>query len=119
MKIGLNMEGTDPKEIQASELRAQENLILNAQKGDWKAKEALANDFHHLLVSLAEKRTDIPEKTAEYIEAGKNGLFTATAKYKHSVGAGNFRIFALDYIENSMDRLDSGGGFLSRLFGKK
>ena len=44
-------------------------------------------------------------------------FFIAAKKYKSSVGADKFQIFALDYIESNMDALNKGGGFLSKLFG--
>ena len=38
----------------------------------------------------------------------------ATKKYKKSVGAEHFQLFALDFIEKNMD--GAGAGFFSRLF---
>jgi DNA-directed RNA polymerase specialized sigma subunit len=118
MKIGLNMGGSNISEKEA-EKRALHALILNAKKGDWESKDRLANKFRPLLLSLAEKRSNDIETTKRLMEAGKAGLLLAAKKYKPSMEADMFRIFALDYIEASFDRSENGGGFLSRLFGKK
>jgi DNA-directed RNA polymerase specialized sigma subunit len=90
--------------------------ILAAKKGDWDAKSSLARTFTPLLTSLAEKRAAKPTDMNKYIDAGKEGLFKAARKYKSSVGADRFQIFALDFIEDAMDHVDQGGGFFSRLF---
>lgn len=119
MKIGLNIGGSDPKDSKAAEQRALENLILNAKKGDWEAKDQLVLKFKPLLTSLAEKRTEDTEMINKYTEAGKEGLLAAASKYKTTVGPEHFRIFALDFIETNMDHAEKGGGILSRLFGKK
>ncbi len=117
MKIGVGI-GSDAASDKAAESRAQEKLILTAQRGDWDAKNVLTQQFHPFIASMAEKRTDDAKKAGEYIEAGKIGLGKAIKKYKPSVGPGNFRIFSLDFIEAAMDKNDKGGGFLSRLLGR-
>ena len=115
MKIGLNMGENAP---QAPKSGVPEAQILAAGKGDWAAKEQLATAFLPLIKSLAEKRASEPSKINKFVEAGKSGLFAAAKKYKPSIGADRFPIFALDYIEGRMNKLAGGGGFLSGLFGK-
>jgi DNA-directed RNA polymerase sigma subunit (sigma70/sigma32) len=123
MKIALNMGGdaNDPKAAQ----KVLERDILAAKDGDWNAKGNLARVFMPLLTSLAEKRTKDPARLNRCVEAGKQGLFHAARKYKSSMGPDHFRVFALDFIEQSMDRAvkaeETGpgqGGLLSRLFGR-
>ncbi|MFC1462942.1 hypothetical protein ACFLQU_04970 [Verrucomicrobiota bacterium] len=116
MKIGLNMGESAPQVPKGGVSEAQ---ILAAKKGDWTAKEQLANIFLPLLKSLAEKRAEEPSEINQFVDAGKEGLFAAARKYKPSIGADKFQVFALDYIQARMDRFaGGGGGFLSRLFGK-
>ena len=117
MKIGLNIDGKDAASVKAAETRALEQVVLNAKKGDWDAKEKLTQKFRPLIMSLVEKRNKDATKTNDYMDAAKAGLITAANKYSTSVGADNFRVFALDYIEKSLDRIDKPAGFFSRLFG--
>ncbi len=119
MKIGLNMSGNEASDDKAAQRRRLQHTILNAKKGDWQARDLLAKEFHPLLTSLAEKRSVDDTARAKYFDAGKAGLQNAAKKYKPTVGPDKFRIFALDFIEASMDRVDGGGGFFSKLFGKK
>ena len=114
MKIGLNM---GQNASQAPKGGVPEAQILAAKKGDWAAKEQLAAAFLPILKSLAEKHASEPSKINRFVDAGKEGLFIAARKYKPSMGADRFQVFALDYIQARMDRL-AGGGFLSGLFGK-
>ncbi len=118
MKIGLDMGGNDAAADKAAENRHLENMILNAKKGDWEAKNAVAQKFQALLMSRAEKRSDDTARINTYLEAGKIGLNKACSKYKPAVGPSQFQIFALDFIEAAMDRVDKGGGFFAKLFGK-
>jgi DNA-directed RNA polymerase specialized sigma subunit len=118
MKIPLNMDdGKVPSA--AAQVQALERDILAAKRGDWTARNNLARSFTPLISSLAEKRTAEPAKLNDYIEAGKKGLFTAAKKFKPSMGADKFQVFALDFIESSMDTAAKGGGFFARLFGGK
>ena len=121
MKIALSMAHTEPPGRE-SHLKAVERDILATQKGDWNAKNNLARTFTPLLTSLAEKRSSDQATINRLVEAGKEGLLTAARKYKPSIGAERFQIFALDFIEKSMDSAShSGGGlggFFRKLFGK-
>ena len=119
MKIGLHMPGVEGESDQTVENRVLANLILSAKQGDWEARNALTQKFIPLLTSLAEKRSEDPVAINKYIEVGKQGVLAATKKYKPSIGPEKFRIFAVDFIEDNMDRAGKGGGLLSRLFGKK
>ncbi len=116
MKISLGLDGQSEK---AAERKAFEHLLISAGKGDWDAKNALIQKFQPLLTSMAEKRTDDIATLNKYMEAGKQGLLTAVRKYKIAKGVDGFRIFAVDYIERTMDGADKGGGFFARLFGPK
>jgi DNA-directed RNA polymerase specialized sigma subunit len=117
MKIPLNMGQTNQSSKEA-QLQAMERDILASQRGDWNAKNSLVRTFTPLLTSLAKKRASESAKASEYFEAGKDGLFAAAKKYKRSMGADKFQIFALDFIEKSMDRVENPG-FLARVFGRK
>jgi DNA-directed RNA polymerase specialized sigma subunit len=125
MKISLNMGQSNQAQSKDEQNKNLERDILAAQQGDWNAKNRLVKQFTPLLTSLAEKRSADIAKINQLIEAGKQGLFTAAKKYKTSVGPGGFQIFALDFIEDSMNgvRLQgvsgSSGGFFARLFGRK
>ena len=114
MKIPLNVPPAQATSV-AAENKVLERDVLAAQKGDWEAKKAVVRTFMPLLQSLAQKRAkDVPTINS-LIEKGKEGLLTAVAKYKRSMGPDRFRIFALDHIEAAMDRKKSGG-FWARLF---
>lgn len=117
MKIALHLGQTEAPSRETS-LKALERDILSAQHGDWNAKNNLARTFLPLLTSLAEKRASERAQINALIDAGKQGLFVAAAKYKASTGPGHFQVFALDFIEKSMDSALSGGGGIGGLFRK-
>jgi DNA-directed RNA polymerase specialized sigma subunit len=121
MKIPLHVNKDGNTSSKAAQTKLMEKDIIAAKRGDWTAKNNLIRTFTPLLTSLAQKRSSDTGEINKYIEAGKNGLFTAVTKYKQSVGPERFRVFALDFIENNMDRAakGKGEGFLSRLFGGK
>lgn len=118
MKIPLNMGNNGAQSAKAAQNKTLERDILATKKGDWNAKNNLVRTFMPLLVSLAEKRTTDMAKKNKLIEAGKEGLFTAARKYKEGIGASKFQIFALDYIESSMENSGKSVGFFARLFGR-
>lgn len=125
MKIPLKLSQNGKQSTKAAQAKVLERDLLSAKKGDWTARNNLVRSFTPLLTTLAEKRSDNVAKINQYIEAGKNGLYTAIKKYKSSIGAERFQIFALDFIETSMNRVGKGdesavrpGGFFSRLFGR-
>jgi len=91
-----------------------EHDVLAAKAGDWNAKTRLAQSFMPLIRSLAEKRAADTQGVNDMIERGKQGLYRAAKKYKKSIGAEKFQIFALKFIEQSMD---NKGGLFSKLFG--
>ena len=124
MKIALNLGQTEPPS-RTTHLRALEQNILAAQKGDWNAKGNLVRTFTALLTSLAEKRTADRTQVGPLIEAGKLGLYAAAKKYKPSIGAERFQIFALEFMEKSMDQAISRrfkkpgiGAWFAGLFGR-
>jgi DNA-directed RNA polymerase specialized sigma subunit len=117
MKIALNMGNNGNQSSKAAQAKVLERDIMAAKKGDWNAKNNLVRTFMPLLTSLAEKRSKDLPSINNYIEAGKEGVFKAAKKYNPSVGAERFHIFAVEFIEKSMDKRDKGGGFWARLFG--
>ncbi len=102
--------------------KISESEIFACKRGDWEAKNRMAHAFTPLLQSLARKRVPDgnPSRINDLVEAGKKGLFQACRRYSSSVGISRFQIFALDYIEASMNAC--GKGFLAwlhRLFSKR
>ena len=118
MKIPLNMGNNGAQSGKAAQFKTLERYILATKKGDWNAKNNLVRTFLPLLSSLAEKRTSDMTQKNKLIDAGKEGLFTAARKFKEGMGADKFQVFALDYIESSMDNLGKDVGFFARLFGR-
>lgn len=117
MKIPLKLGQEGHQSSVQAEAKAIERDVIDAKNGDWNAKNRLVRTFHPLLVSLAQKRADVPAQQQKFIEAGKEGLFKAVRKHKAGTDIGRFRLFALDFIEAAMDRAAKGGGLFSRLFG--
>lgn len=122
MKIALNM-GQEAEQGKIAHSKALERDILAAGDGDWNAKNSLVRQFTPLLSSLAHKRSHDPAMINKYIEAAREGLFAAARKYKPSVGAERFQIFAVDFIESAMERAakeaaGKSSGFFGRLFGR-
>lgn len=118
MKIPLKMDTGRIMSEKEEKARILEHDIISCKNGDWEAKARLIRTFMPLLISLAKKRTQDNAAVNRYVEAGKNGLANAAAKYKTSVGADRFQIFALDFIEQEMNRAEPKKGFFARLFGK-
>lgn len=115
MKIALNLrnESANPD---VDREKAIERDAEACRRNDWEAKTRLIQLFMPLLTSLAKKRSQETSAINRYIEAGKEGLVSATRHYK-PVTHGKFQVFALNYIENAMDRVDHPG-FFARLFGR-
>lgn len=118
MKIPLNMGNNGPQAGKAAQLKTLERDILATKKGDWNAKNNLVRTFTPLLLSLAEKRSQDVARKNKLVDAGKEGLFNAARKYKEGMGADKFQVFALDFIEASMDDIGKEVGFFARLFGR-
>lgn len=116
MKIPLNMGQGQAYTSKAVQTKVMERDIIAAKRGDWNAKSNLSKTFLPLIISLAEKRSSERTEINRLIEKGKEGLIVAARKFKASENPEHFHIFALDYIEASMD--NKGGGFFSRLFGR-
>jgi DNA-directed RNA polymerase specialized sigma subunit len=115
MKIPLNVgqvSGQTSREIQ---LKSLERDIAAAKKGDWNAKNNLFKTFLPLLNSLAEKRTSDKAELNALVDKGKEGLVRALGHFNDPRHPEHFQIFALDFIEKSMDKKP---GFLARLFGR-
>jgi len=116
MKIPLNINQGASTTSKAAKAKVLEHDVVAAKNDDWNAKTRLAQTFMPLMKSLAEKRATETQQVNALIEAGKEGLYAAAKKYKKSMGAEKFRLFALDYIESRMDRKGKRGGFFARLF---
>ena len=97
------------------ENKFSEAEIQACKLGDWEAKARMFRTFTPLLSTLARKREPEgrPEHLNALLEAGKAGLIKACRKYSPEVGTGKFQIFALNFIEESMDAVDHG--FFARL----
>lgn len=113
MKIPLHgmshhMDGQPENKFSESEIQA-------CKMGDWEAKHRMVHSFTPLMTNLARKRAPdgAPEKINALLEAGKVGLIKACRKYSPEVGSAKFQLFALNYIEASMDAVDSS--FFTRL----
>ena len=113
MKIAQNLrnESTSPE---MERERAIERDVDACKRNDWEAKTRLIHVFMPLLTSLAKKRTQETARFNRYIEVGKEGLIDAARHYKPGTPR-KFQVFALDYIENQMDRIERPG-FFARIF---
>jgi DNA-directed RNA polymerase specialized sigma subunit len=96
--------------------KALEKDIRAAKRGDWEARHRVERNLQPLLKKLAEKRTDNISDFNNMIEAGKAGIATALRKVKQDISGDRFQIFALPFIEQSMDK-SGKPGFFQRLFG--
>ena len=120
MKIPLKLGQNEQQSTATAAAEAIARDVRAAKAGDWNAKNSLVRAFQPLLTSLSEKRAHNDQaKGNRYIDAGKEGLFKAVKKYREKANGDNFQLFALDFIESAMDRVDQGGGFMSRLFAGK
>ncbi|NQU41331.1 MAG: hypothetical protein HQ523_15390 [Lentisphaerae bacterium] len=118
MKIPLKLSSDGQQSAAAAAAQAILHDVRAVKAGDWNAKNSLVRAFQPLMLSLAEKRSHHDmAKNNRYLDAGKEGLFRAAKKYKAKSHGDNFQVFALDFIESAMDRVDQKGGVLSRLFG--
>jgi len=116
MKIALNMDNLGKGSAKNEETQAVERLLSAARDGDFAARDMLVQHYMPLLTSMAKKRSHEVKEINSLIDRGKEGLALAAKKSKPSMDAAKFKLFALDFIEKSMDK--SGGGFFSKLFGK-
>lgn len=118
MKIPLNVNrGQATAERRDAGLVSEQDLTA-CREGDWEARQRVLAAFAPLLTSLARQRSSDPQKVNACLEAGKTGLLTAIRKYKAKGQADKFQIFALDFIEKSMDKADRGRWSLFGLFRK-
>lgn len=115
MKISLNLKQSDTYTSDTDKEKALERDVQSCRKGDWEAKTRLIQSFMPLLTSLARKRSTDIAAINRYIEGGKDGVMLAARHYKESSHA-KFQIFALNFIEESMDHVDHPG-LLARLAG--
>ena len=118
MTIHLN-SGDGNSNTKEAAFKMLEHDIIACKKGDWESKKKLAKSFQPLLLKLAEKRSSDTAEINHLIELGREGLYVAAKKYKPSMGASHFRVFALDYIDKSMNDAAEKHGILSKLFHKQ
>lgn len=116
MKISLNLNQDEHLTPEATREKAIERDVEACKKNDWEARTRLIQAFMPLLTSLAKKRTQETATMNRYIEAGKLGLGDAARHFNAAPGA-KFQIFALNYIEQAMNRVNRPG-FFARLFGR-
>ena len=116
MKIALTLRQDEARSPEMEREKAIERDVEACRRNDWEAKTRLIQTFMPLLTSLAKKRTQNTAALNRYIEAGKEGLVSSTRHYKSSAN-GKFQVFALNYIEDHMNRLDRPG-FFKRLFSR-
>ena len=116
MKIALNMRQNDDYEQDDYREKALERDVALAKKADWEAKSRIVHTFMPLLTSLARKRSHDTIEINRHIEAGKEGLMAGIRRYKSAANM-KFEVFALQYIETAMDRVNHPG-FFARLFGR-
>lgn len=114
MKIALNLRSNEANAPEVEREKAIERDVESCKRNDWEAKTRLVQTFMPLLTSLAKKRTQDTATLNRYIDAGKEGLVNATRHFKPATH-GKFQVFALNYIENQMNRIDRRG-FFARLF---
>jgi len=115
LKIALNMRQDDNTSPEVEREKAIDRDVEACRRNDWEAKTRLVQAFMPLLASLAKKRSQDAARLNRYIEAGKEGLSAAVKHYKSQSANGKFQVYALDYIEDQMNRVDKPGIF-SRLF---
>ncbi len=95
-----------------------ENEIAACKKGDFEAEKRMVRNFMPLFTSLARKRSKDSAVINLCIEAGERGLKKAIRKYRGFGGSEKFRIFAVEYIEKSIDEVfQEKKGFFARFFG--
>ena len=118
MRIPLRMTSDDGGTGKLAQPGIPERDVLATREGDFQAKARLLAAFLPLLNKLARERTADNATINRYVDAGKEGVLAAVRKYKPKGGAGEFQIFALDFIESAMDSVTKPRGFLARLFGR-
>ncbi len=119
MKISLHMPRGDVAATQRiAQDRIMEHEIMACKQGDFGVEKKMIRSFMPLFTSLARKRSQDPAVINRCIEAGVRGLKKAIRKYKSSVGPDKFRIFAVEFIEQSIDQeLVGEKSFFARWFG--
>lgn len=119
MKISLRMSRGDVATTsRAAQDKIMEHEILACKRGDFEAEKRMIRNFMPLFMSLARKRSQDTAVINRCVDAGKIGLKKALHKYKPSIGPEKFRIFAVEFIEKSIDEsLLERKGFFARLFG--
>jgi len=116
VKISLNLNQNDHTSPEVAREKAIDRDVEGCKKNDWEAKTRLIQTFMPLLLSLAKKRTQETATLNRYIEAGKDGLIDAARHYSPTSGT-KFQLFAFNYIEQAMNRVNRPG-FFARFFGR-
>ena len=127
MKIPVSINN-GMQSSRAAQSRILQRDLLAFKKGDWSARNRLTRTFAPLITLRAEKRSSDSSRINQLMEAGREGLLMAARKYRKNMGADRFHIFAVQFIERSMDRTartwteEKNGrpsGFFSRLFARR
>jgi DNA-directed RNA polymerase specialized sigma subunit len=114
MKIALSQEEVASLSAASAQTEVLSQAIEGCRIGDWEAKRNLERLFTPLILMLAERRAgqDVGLRN-KLVERGREGLYRAAKRFPRSESVRRFRIFALDRIEQYMDKPPSG---LAKLF---
>jgi DNA-directed RNA polymerase specialized sigma subunit len=118
--MNIALSGTDKDHaVTSAEIKnkALEKDIRAAKKGDWEARHRVEKSLMPLLKKRAEKRAENMAGQNLMIEAGKAGIANALRKVPNDICGDRFQIFALPFIEESMDKSQKPS-FFKRLFGR-
>ena len=87
------------------EMEAFKQAIEGSRLGDWESKHKLDRFFTPLIQFLAGRRAgNNAVLLNDLTERARGGLHRAAKQFPRHTPARRFWIFALDYIETSMDR---------------
>ena len=115
MKIALSQDEVASLSGSGAQSDALAQAVAGCKLGDWEAKRALVRLFAPLIEKLVEKRAGTDQAVRDaLIERAHAGLYRAAKRFSKRESIRRFRLFALDYIENAMDKKPCG---LSNLFG--
>ncbi len=105
MKIPLSHDELANLASSNSDLESLGQAIAGCRLGDWEAKRNLERQFQPLLIMMATKRAgDDTKHRTSLIERGRVGLYRAAKRFPRRDPMRHFRLFALPFIEASMDK---------------
>ena len=105
MKIALSQDEVASLSGSGAQAEALEQAVAGCKLGDWESKHALERLFNPLIIMLAAKRAGADRAACnELIERGREGLYQAAKRFPQRESIRRFRLFALDCIEQAMDK---------------